>query len=65
MAPQMQRFQKGTHWMDIDTALYTPIAQGMVLLKRAKQNSEAKAFYGFMQSEEAGEILRDYGYRLP
>jgi molybdate transport system substrate-binding protein len=51
--------------MDIDTALYTPIAQGMVLLKRAKQNSEAKAFYDFMQSEEAGEILRDYGYRLP
>jgi len=65
MAPQMQRFQKGTHWMDIDTVLYTPIAQGMVLLKRAKQNSEAKAFYDFMQSEEAGEILRDYGYRLP
>jgi len=64
-APQMHHFKAGTHWIDIDSSLYTPIAQGMILLKRAKENAEANAFYDFMQSREAKQILRAYGYRLP
>jgi molybdate transport system substrate-binding protein len=64
-APQMRHFTKGEYWMDVDSALYTPIAQGMVLLKRAAGNREAKMFYDFMLSDEAKTILRTYGYRLP
>jgi len=64
-APQMRHFEAGKHWVDVDEELYTPIAQGMVLLKRAADNAEAKAFYDFMQSDEAKKILRAYGYRLP
>ena len=64
-APQMRHFKAGKHWVNVDASLYTPIAQGMVLLKRAAANAEAKAFYDFMQRDEAKKILHAYGYRLP
>jgi len=64
-APKMRYFKAGKHWIDVDASLYTPIAQGMVLLKRAAANAEAKAFYDFMQRDEAKKILHAYGYRLP
>jgi len=64
-SPQMKQFEKGVHWIDVDPKLYTPIAQGMVLLKHAENNEEAQAFYDFMQGEDARRILQTYGYRLP
>ncbi len=64
-APQMKRFKHGRNWVEVDSALYTPIAQGMVLLRHAKKNETAQEFFAFMHSDKAAKILRSYGYRLP
>jgi len=59
---KMKKYQKNRHWIAVDTALYEPIKQGIVILKRAKENKEAKAFYDFILSDEAKVILKRYGY---
>lgn len=59
---KMKKYKKNIHWVDIDTKLYTPIKQGMSILKHAQQNKEAKAFYEFIQTKEAKMILQSYGY---
>ena len=48
----------------IDPALYTPIDQGMVILKHGENNPEAKAFYDFIRSDRAKEIFRKFGYNI-
>ncbi len=64
-APQMLHYKEGTQWVDVNASLYTPIDQGMVILKRAKEKPEAKAFYDFMLGKRAKEILTSYGYKVP
>jgi len=59
---QMQGFTQGKNWIDLDTSLYTPIEQGVVLLKHAQANKDAKAFYDFLFTQDAKEIFRKYGY---
>lgn len=61
-SPTMSHFKEGIHWAEIDTTLYTPIDQGIVILKEGKENSEAIAFYDFIQSDEAKMIFRSFGY---
>lgn len=64
-APKMKRFKEGIHWHRIDPKRYTPIKQGIVILKEGKDNSEVKAFYHFILGEKAQKILKDFGYTLP
>ena len=64
-SPQMKMYKEGKNWVDVDTTCYTPIAQGMVLLRRAKENKDAQNFYDFMLSPKAQEILKAYGYKVP
>ena len=45
--------------------LYDPIAQDVVLLQRAAENSAALAFIDFLKSEMAREIISRHGYDLP
>ncbi len=53
----MRRLAKFAH--PVDPKLYTPIEQGVVLLK----NSEAaRAFFVFLLSKDAAKILEEYGY---
>jgi molybdate transport system substrate-binding protein len=59
---KMKHYKKGINWFDVDTKLYTPIDQGVVILKNAKGNEEVKAFYDFILSTKAKEIFKDYGY---
>ncbi len=61
-SPTMSHFKEGINWADVETALYTPINQGMVILKEGKENIEVKAFYDFIQSDEAKKIFKSFGY---
>jgi len=62
---KMTKYKKGTHWALVDDSIYTPIDQGIVLLKYGTNNMDARAFYDFMLGSEAREILSRYGYLLP
>jgi molybdate transport system substrate-binding protein len=60
--PSMQNKGK---WIELDQQLYTPIAQGVVLLKRKTNQHIAKRFYDFLFTDKATSILKTYGYKLP
>ncbi len=64
-SPQMARFKEGINWADVDGELYTPINQGIVILKAGQNSAEVKAFYDFILSEKAQKIFRDFGYLIP
>lgn len=51
----------GSYWIVPET-LHAPIEQQAVLLK-ARPATEA--FYGFLKSDRARDIIQQYGYRLP
>ena len=63
-SPQMSHFKKGINWSEVDEKLYTPIDQGMVILKKGEGSAEVKAFYDFMLSQQAREILKNFGYKV-
>ena len=63
-SPQMSHFKKGINWSEVDESLYRPIDQGMVILKKGEGSSEVKAFYDFILSQEAREILKNFGYKV-
>jgi molybdate transport system substrate-binding protein len=52
------------YWKVIDPKTYTPIRQGMVILKRAENNPAAIKFYHYLLSADAKRIFEKYGYRL-
>jgi molybdate transport system substrate-binding protein len=51
------------YWVVIDPKLYSPIEQGMVLLKHAESNAAAEKFYQYILSPAAKAIFTAYGYR--
>ncbi|MEA3370659.1 MAG: molybdate ABC transporter substrate-binding protein [Campylobacterota bacterium] len=61
----MTRFKEGVHYTDVNPKLYTPISQGIVLLKNSKNASDAKKFYDFVLSDKSKKILTDFGYLVP
>lgn len=61
---QMKRYQKDIHWKEIDEKFYTPISQGIVLLKNSKNKKDYQKFYNFMLSKKAKDILLKYGYNV-
>ncbi len=64
-SPKMKQYKEGIHWKEVDPKLYTSIKQGMVILKKGEFNAEVRAFYDFMLSQKAQEILTEFGYLLP
>lgn len=61
----MAQYKEGTNWKAVYPKLYTPIKQGIVLLKTGEKNPSYRAFYDFMLSKPAQEILQRYGYLTP
>jgi molybdate transport system substrate-binding protein len=62
LSPEMKG--KG-NWIDISDTLYSPIAQGVVILKHNdKDNANAKKFYNFLFSGRAKDILTKFGYSV-
>jgi len=64
-SPKMKQYKEDINWKEVDRKLYTPIKQGMVILKKGESNSEVRAFYDFMLSPKAQKILTEFGYLLP
>lgn len=64
LSPAMQG--KG-RWIEVAQDTYTPIAQGVVILKHADATASAAArrFVDYLRSRPAKAILARYGYRLP
>lgn len=61
-SPKLKRFKRGVHWEEVDSAMYDPIEQGIVILHRGKAKKSVKVFYDFILSERAKKIFMDYGY---
>lgn len=52
-------------WIEVDKNYYTPIAQGVVVLKNRKKHAKpAKRFYEFLFSVKGKEILNKFGYSV-
>lgn len=64
-SPKMAEFKKGINWGEVDPKLYTPINQGVVILKEGKNNAEVEAFYNFILSEKAKKTFENFGYTVP
>lgn len=53
------------NWVALDEDLYTPLSQGVVLIKNNIENNvNAQQFYDFLFSDEAKEILKKFGYSV-
>jgi len=62
LSPQMKG--KG-NWIAVDESVYTPIAQGVVVLKHHRTElKNSKKFYDFLLSAEAKKILKNFGYSV-
>jgi len=61
-SPQMTKYKEGVNWESIDTKLYTPIEQGIVILNKGKDNKEVLNFYNFILSKKAKDIFKEFGY---
>jgi molybdate transport system substrate-binding protein len=55
------------HWVEVPSGSYSPIAQGVVILKHGQetQPGAARRFLRFLSSDRARTILKHYGYGLP
>ena len=62
---KMEKYKEGTNYIFVPQELYTPIDQGIVLLKHADGNADAKAFYEFILGDKAKEIFKKFGYNVP
>lgn len=61
-APKMKHFKQGEQWFSVNPKLYTPIKQGMVLLRYGINDPAFKDFYTFILSKKAQNIFNTYGY---
>jgi len=52
------------YWKAIDSRLYAPVEQGMVLLKHAVGNAAAEKFYQYVLSAPAKAIFKKFGYKV-
>ena len=50
---------------DVDASSYTPIVYPVGILEASKQPQQAEAFYQFLQSTEALDVFKTYGFTIP
>jgi len=62
LAPGMQG--KGKYWK-VPAEAYPQLAQGVVVLTRSQHKKQAVEFVEYVKTNEAGEILRKYGFTVP
>ncbi|SFV55414.1 Molybdenum ABC transporter, periplasmic molybdenum-binding protein ModA (TC 3.A.1.8.1) [hydrothermal vent metagenome] len=59
---KMSHYKKGTHWLELDPNLYSPIKQGVVLLSFGQDTQAYRLFYEFLFTIDAQKIFKKYGY---
>ena len=64
-SPKMSHFKEGENWTELDPKLYTPINQGIVILKKGEGSMEVSTFYAFIFSKKASKIFKEFGYIIP
>lgn len=57
------RLKSGSMWL-VPQALYQPIAQDAVVLKRGQNNAAAQALVALLQSAGIKDLIRSFGYEL-
>jgi molybdate transport system substrate-binding protein len=57
--------KEGEFWFAVDPSLYSPIAQGFVVMKGSGSNPGVEAFAKFLSSAEARAVFTAYGYGNP
>jgi molybdate transport system substrate-binding protein len=62
---KMKKYKKDINWKEVNPKLYTPINQGIVILKNSNNSKEINDFYNFILSNQAQEIFKKYGYLIP
>jgi molybdate transport system substrate-binding protein len=62
LSPAMRA--KGKYFL-IDEKSHAPLEQAYVIIKQAKENSQAYAFADFIATKPAREIFEKYGFGLP
>lgn len=61
----VDQYIEGQTWGEVPDSLYTPLAQGAVLIKRSGGSKDgAREFYNFLTSDSAREILASFGFSL-
>ena len=55
---------EGSLWI-VPKSYYSPIEQQAVLLKRAENNTAARAFFNYLKSIQARNVFEKYGFSLP
>ena len=63
-SPNLSNYKEGKNWISVNTSLYTPIKQGIILLKNSTNHKSATQFYNFILSERAKEIFQKFGYTI-
>ena len=58
----MGKYKKNINYTDINPKLYSPIKQGIVILKNGKNKAEVKLFYDFIFSLKVKKIFNNFGY---
>ncbi len=62
LAPEMK--EQG-NWIELEAETYSPVEQGIAIINRGKQIHPASPdFYQFIFSDEATEILTNFGYSI-
>jgi molybdate transport system substrate-binding protein len=56
--------KEGGSWWIVPQALYAPIKQDAVLLKKGAANPAATGFMTFLKGPEARAIIKKYGYAI-
>lgn len=56
-------FTSGSGWV-VDPALYSPLKQDAILLKKGETNIAAKAFLDYLKSPPARALIQQYGYEV-
>lgn len=59
---KMKDFKENINWFEIDSSLYNPIEQGIVITKNGENKDNVKKLYDFLLGKKAKEIYKNYGY---